>query len=85
MKAHRPRKHKGVPLTHCGWFFLCPIWIGDLDRDAPLIVPRRFIPGMWLDINVALFGFFVPVMKTLNVNYTPAFPILITGELHARR
>jgi hypothetical protein len=32
-------------LAHKGWFLACPILAGDIDGEAPLIVPRPFVPG----------------------------------------
>lgn len=72
-----------IPLefTHRGWLLLCPIYIGQLDTDGPLIDQRRFVPQWWFDANIALVGGMNWLLEQLDADYEPAFPIWSTGAI----
>lgn len=40
-------------VTHTGWFLLCPLWLADIDTDAPVPIPRH-VPDWWFDFNLWL-------------------------------
>jgi hypothetical protein len=69
--------------THKGWFGVCPVYIRDLETDAPGITPRMdntlFEALFW----ISHFGFlaFFTVADVLAPKWQPGFLITITGEL----
>lgn len=40
--------------THRGWLLFCPVILGEIDSDAPLCAPRRFVPEVLFDLAVLL-------------------------------
>jgi hypothetical protein len=68
-------------LTHTGWFFFCPVYIGDIDSECPLLEPRHWI----LTPLLVLIGFLFETVQILVGLLTRGgelyFPIVITGEL----
>lgn len=68
-------------VTHLGWFFACPVYIGATDSDAPLIVPRRFIPEWWLTVNDWAFCMFVVLVQLVRPDFDPYYPIKVTGDV----
>lgn len=39
--------------THTGWLLLAPVYMADMESDAPVIIPR-YCPECWLAINAWL-------------------------------
>ena len=70
-----------VSYTHKGWFLLCPIYIGDIDSEAPCLEERLAIFYPLLVLSELLFGLAVELMLLLDPLYEPRFPIVITGRL----
>lgn len=68
-------------LTHKAWFLLCPVLVGDVDSEAPLVVPRRGIPEWWLDLNGLAMQLLVGARTLVQPGYDGAFPIVFTGKL----
>lgn len=67
--------------THAGWFGICPVLLGDLDGDAPLVHPRHWLlaPLFWL--SEALMSAAIAVMSALRPDYEPLWSIVVTAEL----
>ena len=40
-------------VTHKAWFLLCPVWIADIEDEAPTPIPR-LVPYCWYDFNLWL-------------------------------
>lgn len=74
-----------MQFTHKGWFLLCPIYIADLDTDAPFIHPRHWSLMAWMLVNEALLATFLFVRSMMDPDYEPLFPIKVTGELPCPR
>ena len=68
--------------THIGWWLFCPIKIGDLDTDCPLLSPRWFwcLPLYWLAWKTQ--GLIVTLCSlAYGPRYEPGWYFKITGEL----
>ena len=68
-------------LTHRGWFLVCPVYVGNLDTDCPVLEPRR--PWLaWLeDVSIVLFDVAVALRQCVDPAYEADFPIILTGGL----
>ena len=42
--------------THTAWFWLCPIYLAEIESDAPVPIPR-YVPGWWFEFNLTLNDF----------------------------
>jgi len=51
-------------LTHKGWFGLCPVYIGDIHGDAPLLVERHWSLLPLMVISEWLFAAIMFVQKS---------------------
>ena len=67
--------------THTAWFGLCPIYIGNLDKDMPDIKPRRPWLMPWLRLQIAWREWVINTCVAINPQWRPHWKILITGEL----
>lgn len=46
---------KITQLTHKGWLGLCPVYIGDLCSECPLLVPRLPLTDWLLSLSACVF------------------------------
>jgi len=67
--------------THYGWLFMCPVYVGGLNSEAPYINARSALIDWWLNFNLGLFGVCVFCMELIDPDYEPMFPIRLTGEI----
>lgn len=37
--------------THSAWFLFCPIYLAELDSEAPVPLPRKWVPDWYFDLN----------------------------------
>lgn len=67
--------------THKGWFGICPVYLADLESDAPLIDPRHWVlaPLMWA--SEVMYAVVFHVRGFMDPEFEPVWPIRITGEL----
>lgn len=72
-----------MDLTHKGWFGFCPVFIGGLDSDAPLIVERHWMALPLFMLSEAIFSIIFMVCSMLDPEFQPTWPIRITGEIDA--
>lgn len=70
-----------MKFTHYGWFAFCPVRIGGLDTDAPMIDPRWpwLAPVFWL--AEATQQITIAIASAMWADYEPVFAIKITGEI----
>jgi hypothetical protein len=69
--------------THQGWFGICPVYVGELESEAPHITPRTenaFYEFLFTVSHYAFMAFFT-VTDILLPAWQPGFPIYITSEL----
>lgn len=77
-----PPSELGTKYSHYGWFAgLVPIYMGDVDSDAPVITERNWVPEWYFWTMEAVFGLFCWVMSMLSADFEPAFPMVITGRI----
>ena len=63
-----------IVMTHKGWFVICPVYLGDIDSEAPFVEPRhKMLTPLWIISEVLC-----AVGMWLSGNYV--FPFRITGE-----
>lgn len=74
-------EEKRAWFTHKGWFAFCPVWLGNLDSDAPLVATRNGIPEIVMDAAEACIGLCIVVISLFNPDYEPLYPIRVSGEL----
>jgi hypothetical protein len=67
--------------SHYGWFFMCPVYIGNLESEAPFVDARLRCLEWWHDVNLFIFGICVLIMEAINPEYEPMFPLRLTGEI----
>ena len=67
------------PITHVGWFLLCPVLLANVETDCPYLETRRFIPDWWFTANREVVDAFLFITDMMG--FDCAYPILITGEL----
>jgi hypothetical protein len=66
-------------LTHKGWLGFCPIYVGNLHGDSPLVVERWRILAPLLWFNTWIFGLFFTMATMIDPEYEPQWPLRITG------
>lgn len=67
--------------THKGWFLWCPVYIADLDSEAPVLQERHWSLMPWFAINEALLCLCIFVRSTMDPEWEPMWPIKVTGEM----
>ncbi|WP_017807115.1 hypothetical protein [Avibacterium paragallinarum] len=78
-KASRIREE--VAFTHYGWLWGIPVYVKDIDSEAPIIEAANFIPE-WVLTVADQIGFFIEGLLNIhNPEYVPMFKIRITGEI----
>jgi hypothetical protein len=70
--------------THYGWFGCCPVKIGDLDSDAPVLAPRWMVLEWLFDIQEVVQGLAIGLCSMLNPEYEPQWKIRVSGEIPLR-
>lgn len=70
-----------VIYTHKGWFGVCPVLLAGIDSDGPNVDPRHWSLGLLMDLSEVVFGAYIHLRTSLDQDYEPAWPILVTGEL----
>lgn len=69
-----------IPLTHKGWFGICPVYFGNLHSEAPLIVERHWSLLPLMLLSEAMFGL-VFLVGSFFTGFEPTWPLRVTGEL----
>lgn len=68
-------------LTHKGWFGLCPVFFGDMDSDAPMVVERQLIFLPLFVVSEAMYSLCFMVCEAMNPAWIPAWPLWVTDAL----
>ncbi|UXN34715.1 hypothetical protein N8E86_00310 [Avibacterium paragallinarum] len=67
--------------THYGRLWDIPVYVKDIDNEAPIIEAANFIPE-WVLTVADQIGFFIEELLNIhNPEYVPMFKIRITGEI----
>lgn len=77
-----PRADLGTRFTHKGWFAFCPVYIGDVDSESPMLAARNWVPE-WLftlaaDLQQLSLDF---IEMSAGPDSDAGFLIVVTGEL----
>jgi hypothetical protein len=40
--------------THEGWFYLCPVYLGNVDSNRPRVHEKNWVPRWWLEFNTLM-------------------------------
>ena len=67
--------------THKGWFLMCPVYFEGLESGEPGVDERHWSLSWWMDFNHWLCGAYIFIRTTLDAEYEPAFPFIVTGKL----
>ena len=67
-------------LTHAGWFGLCPVHLGDLHTDSPLVIPRWSVLQPLLSFSAMVFETLMSFMELCGLE-PPGYPIAVGQEL----
>lgn len=70
-----------IQFTHKGWFGLCPIYLANVDSDAPYIEPRFMLTSWLISLSTFIYGSCIWFVSVINPAFEPAWPMLITDEL----
>lgn len=70
-----------LQFTHKGWMLFCPVKLGHLDTEAPLVAARWSVldPLFWLAEGFQ--GAVILSLSLLNPHYEPHWYFKVTGEL----
>lgn len=70
-----------VPLTHKGWFGVCPVYLGNVDSESPFIHERHWTALPLFMFSELMFAVCALCMVAMNPYFEPKLPIKITGKL----
>ncbi|MFG0232467.1 hypothetical protein [Achromobacter sp. 413638] len=77
-----PSTELGTRFTHYGWFCgVVPVYLGDLEGEAPLVAERNGIPEWVLSLASALFGALVQVAAIVAPGRDIQVPLMVTGPI----
>lgn len=66
--------------THKGWLGLCPVYLGNLESEGPLVAARWGCVEWLLDLSEAIYSVTMPVYHWLT-GEEPMYAIRVTGEI----
>lgn len=68
--------------THKGFLFgIVPVYLDMTDSDCPGLEVRHWSLTPLLYLCEAIFGICVFLKSMIDIEYEPAFPIKVTGEI----
>lgn len=70
-----------VPLTHKGWFGLCPVYIGGNYRGAPVYVERHWTALPLLMLSELMAVVCLLCFALMDPMAEPVLPLKTTGKL----
>lgn len=77
-----PRGELGTKYTHYGLFCgLLPVYVGDLDSEAPEVVERNGWPACTLSLCASLYGSFIWFASLFAPGQAFDWPLVITGRI----
>lgn len=75
-----PEEEFGKDWKHKGWFGVCPIYLSSDTSEDPTVVERNWVPEWWLDLNEAVFGLYAMLRSSLDEDWEPLYPFIITAD-----
>ncbi|CAB3851767.1 hypothetical protein LMG26842_02878 [Achromobacter dolens] len=77
-----PSTELGTRFTHYGWFCgVVPVYLGNLEGEAPLVAERNGIPEWVLSLAGALFAAFVKIAAVVAPDWDIQAPLVVTGPI----
>lgn len=70
-----------IVLTHKGWYGLCPVYIGALDSDEPIMGWRHWAAAPLFWISMVIEFTIVQAMLFSNPDVETSLPLRVTGRL----
>ncbi|WP_044469785.1 hypothetical protein [Mannheimia massilioguelmaensis] len=64
--------------THKGKLFGIPVFIADIESEAPKIITANFIPEWVLDVAESIYFMIESLVNAYNPSYDPCYKIYIT-------
>lgn len=68
-------------LTHKGWLGVCPVYLGGLESEAPLVEPRHWVLEPLFGISTLLFDLAAAALTMMDPTFVPQWPLHVTGKL----
>ncbi|WP_238890943.1 hypothetical protein [Achromobacter insuavis] len=77
-----PRTELGTRFTHYGWFCgVVPVYLGNLDSEAPLVAERNGIPEWVMSLAGSLFTAFLTAAAVFAPHWDIEVPLVVTGAI----
>lgn len=77
-----PSTELGTRFTHYGWFCgVVPVYLGNLESEAPLVAEHNGIPEWVLTLAGALFAAFVKIAAVVAPDRDIQVPLVVTGPI----
>lgn len=77
-----PSTEFGTRFTHYGWSCgVVPVYLGNLEGEAPLVAERNGIPEWVLTLAGALFAAFVKIAAVVAPDRDIQVPLVVTGPI----
>ena len=67
--------------THRGWFGICPVYLGGLDTEGPVVDPRHWTLTPLMMLSEAVYWVVFRCCEAMNPAFEASFPLRITGKL----
>jgi hypothetical protein len=67
-------------LTHKGWFGLCPVYLGDLNSESPVVVERLAIYAPLLAFSEWMYRVAMACVEWMGSD-PPGFPLVVGQKL----
>ena len=71
------KKTISVTYTHKGWFLFCPIYLNNVETDAPTVEPRHWIFTWLMHFGDVLLDMYASVGQIFNPDFSVPFPLYI--------
>ena len=67
--------------THKGWFLFCPVYLAEIESDAPVVGARHWVfdPLFWLAERFAEVSIFLTT--AVKPEWEPVFAFRVTGDV----
>ena len=66
-------------MTHTGWMLFCPVFVGNMGSDGPIVVARHWslTPLLIVALAVVMAGCALQELA----GFEPLFPVKLTGRI----
>lgn len=67
--------------THAGWFGICPVYLGNLETEVPVVIERHPSLRHLFALSEYFQQFRIWFWSVVKSDYEPVFTFHVTGEL----